>query len=158
MPGGRPPKPPILKILEGNKGKRKIRLGPKYDKGFGSCPKRLTGDARKLWRSLAPDLESKGLSAKVFRPALEGLCVNYARAIKADEILANEGFCFEFEKTDKEGNPIGSYMQQRPEVAISQKSWHIVKLFCVEFGLTPSSIGKVNAKNEEEKTLAELLA
>jgi P27 family predicted phage terminase small subunit len=158
MPGGRPPKPGILKLVEGNKGKRKIRLGPQYDKGFGSCPKRLIGEARKLWRSLAPQLESKGLSAKVFRPALEGLCVNYARALEAEEILREKGFSIEIDRVDKSGNPIGTYLQQRPEVAIAQKSWHLVKLFLVEFGLTPSSIGKVDAKNEEEKSLEELLA
>jgi len=161
MPG--PPKKPYLVAkAEGNPGKRKLKEGPKFQQGFGSPPRGVKGEARKLWKTLAPELEKKGLSAKVYRPALEGLCKMYQRAILADDIINDKGMTFETLKeagVDKEGNPkfVVTYVGQRPEVSIAQKSWLAVKSFCAEFGLTPAANGKIVVPKTARESLRDLL-
>jgi P27 family predicted phage terminase small subunit len=153
MPGP-PPKPIALKLLQGNPGhetKAKLNRGPKWNRGFGSCPRWLPAEARKLWRKLAPQLEAKNLSAAVYRPALEGLCTSYARALTAEAVLGEKGLTMAY--TTEAG---ACYEQQRPEVAIAAKAWAAVKGFCAEFGLTPAAVGRVSVARGSEKSLAEI--
>jgi len=43
------------------------------------------------------------------------------------------------------------YVQQRPEVAISQRERQLIKAFCQEFGLTPSSRSRMALPNESRE-------
>jgi P27 family predicted phage terminase small subunit len=145
---GRPRKPAQLRLLEGHKGHSPIVFGPKFSDGFGSCPKFLEGEAKKLWRQLSKELEAKGLSAKVFRPMLEGLCYWYGewRRLIAEVKINDTFFC---EKSGYEG--------PRPQVTMSQKAFQNYRLACQEFGLTPASNGKVTVPKSKKQSLKEKL-
>lgn len=138
---GRKPKPTHLKLLEGNPGKRPLpKNEPKPRPVTPPCPKWLDTEAKREWRRVSKELERLGLLTIVDRAALAGYCQAYARWKQAEEILDVEGLTFT--------TPNG-YVQQRPEVAIAQKSLQLMRAFGTEFGLTPSSRGRISAPGGE---------
>lgn len=151
---GRPRKPTQLKVIEGNRGKRRIAPDAPVTPGVPRCPAHLKGAARRMWKLVAGELDALGLIAKVDGAALEGVCVAYCRAIEADRALA------EFGLTYSRGLPSGDLVHvKRPEIAISRDSWAQVKSFCVEFGLTPVSRSRLSVgKTKEIDRLEEVLA
>lgn len=155
---GPKPKPIELKILEGNPGKRPLPTNtPKPSADGIRCPRWLEPAARAEWRRVMPELRRLGLMTLVDVAALAGYCQAYARWRQAEEVLTRNGMVMEIERTDKNGKPIGAYYQQRPEVSIAQKYLGIVKAFCAEFGLTPSSRGRLNLPGEAEDSLDAIL-
>lgn len=126
------PKPAKLKLLEGNPGKRKLKPGqePVPKRGLPECPRRLQGEAAIAWRFLAEEIRAMQLDHLIDGLALEGACVAYGRAVAADEVISSRGMTFT--------TPNG-YVQQRPEVSISERGWKLFKSFCAEFGMTPAA-------------------
>lgn len=134
------PKPTKLKLIEGNPGKRPLNQNePKPEPIAPDPPKWLTGEAKKEWLRVAPELEKLGLLTRVDMAALAGYCQAYATWVKAEKILKKEGLTFT--------TPNG-YIQQRPEVSIAQKSLQIVRGFCAEFGLTPSARSRMSLPDQ----------
>jgi len=134
MPGP-PRKPTKLKLLAGNPGHQKLRPEPEPELGIRTCPKYLPPLAKKQWKHLVHHLDSLNLLTKVDAAVLEGVCVAYARAVAADQILDFEGLTVEDQ----------GKISARPEVVISHNCWLRVKSFATEFGLTPASRGKLAA-------------
>ena len=71
---------------------------------------------------------------------LEGACVNYARAVEADQMVTKQGSIvreavFYRGKRLKRVNRV----KKHPAVAVSNAAWSQVKAFCSEFGLSPAS-------------------
>jgi P27 family predicted phage terminase small subunit len=72
-------------MLRGNPGHKKINheepqpeaLGE--TSALGKCPKWLTGDAREIWKRVAPAAIRSGLLRVVDLPAFEAFCKSYAR-------------------------------------------------------------------------------
>jgi P27 family predicted phage terminase small subunit len=132
---GRKPKPVALKVLEGNPGKRPLNHDePKPTPIAPACPDWLAPLARAEWDRVAPELERLGLLTAVDGAVLGAYCQAYARMVQAEEAIERLGF----NQFSKDG-----YAQQRPEVAIAMKSAAMVKAFAAEFGLTPSSRGRM---------------
>lgn len=148
MATGRPPKPVALKVLEGNPGKRRLPNGPKPQPLAPTCPAWLAAEARREWRRLAPELERLGLLTRIDRAALAAYCQAYARWRQAEEVLQCEGLTFTTGK---------GYVGSRPEIGIANKAMAIIKGFCGEFGLTPSSRGRMNLPEPETDDLEQLL-
>lgn len=146
---GRKPKPHALKKAQGNPGKRKLLNAPNFKGKFGSPPKWMQKEARSLWKTLAIELEGQGLGAPAYQTALEALCVNYGRAIQAEAVLKKEKLTFVTE---------AGYVGQHPAVNISIKSWSMVVKVCVEFGLTPSAVGRLDLSPEKVQSLEELVS
>jgi P27 family predicted phage terminase small subunit len=142
-------KPYLVKLAEGNPGKQRLTPGPEFRAGRPKCPSWIKGEGRKLWKKLAPELEEQGLLALVNGTALEGLCRAYQKAVEAEKILVETGLTF------VTGN---GYVVPRPEVTIAQKEWLIVKGFCQEFGLTPSSNGKIVVPKLKKPSLRDSLS
>ncbi|MCI0418839.1 MAG: phage terminase small subunit P27 family, partial [Acidobacteria bacterium] len=145
--------PVNLRILQGNRGheaKAALNKGPDWSGKFGSCPKWLTGEGRRLWRKLAPALEEKGLSASVYAPILGGLCSHYARWREAETILDEKGLTMTVGE--------GGYTQQRPEVSVAQKSWSLFAAACARFGLSPADVSKVQGQTVKQRALSEIAA
>lgn len=133
---GRRPKPTNLKILEGNPGKRALNKSePKPKPIAPKCPTWLDKEAKKEWKRVAPELERLGLLTIVDGTALAAYCQAYSRWKQAEEILQAEGLIFATES---------GYLMPRPEVKIAEKSMQLIKSFCAEFGLTPSSRGRMS--------------
>lgn len=146
---GRKPKPTHLKVLEGNPGKRPLpRNEPKPQPVPPKRPAWLTGEGRREWEQVVPELSRLGLLTKVDGAALAGYCQSWADYVETTRFLKKHGRTFE--------TPNG-YVQQRPEVSIAQKSLQLVKAFCAEFGLTPSSRGRLSLPGEKDDDFDGLL-
>ncbi len=137
---GRKPKPTNLKILEGNPGKRSLNLNePKPLQLAPECPKWLKPLAKDIWKRIYPELERMGLLTIIDEMAFAGLCQNYAIYIETEKYLEKNGRVI---KT-KSGA-----IKSRPEVYIAKNALNFVKVFAIEFGLTPSSRGRIYLPSE----------
>ena len=131
---GPAPKPDKLKALEGNPGKRKLNLDAPEPEGLPACPSTLSSVAKNEWKRIAKDLHDLGLLSKIDRAALAVYCDAYDKWLKATETLDSEGLTVKYINKFGAENVIA-----RPEVNIATKYAQIIKSFCAEFGLTPSS-------------------
>lgn len=153
--GGRPPKPTGLKVLEGNPGKRPLnKREPKTSK-IARRPMWLTSEAKKEWARIAPILKNMNILTAADQIALAVYCQAYADYIEAQKIIQENGITYEY--TNKAGI---TNIVARPEVLIAQKNAEIIRKFCIEFGLTPSSRGRIQLPGEgkKESELEKLLA
>lgn len=118
------------------------------------CPKWLSDDAKKEWRRVAKVLFECGLLTEADQTALAAYCESYALWKQAQELIKTEGITYEY--TNKSG---ATNIVKHPAVEISLKSMLVIKQFCSEFGLTPSSRGRINlpAKQDEEDPFEEFL-
>lgn len=82
---GPAPEPTVLRILRNNPGRRPINQEEPQPEALaetsalGKCPMWMKGDARELWKRVAPAAIKSGLLRIVDLPAFEALCVSYAR-------------------------------------------------------------------------------
>jgi len=156
-----PKKPTALHILHGNPSKIKD-LGknePKPAPIAPKCPPFLSKDAKKEWKRVAPQLEKLGLLTQIDMVALAGYCQSYARWKEAEEFLNDFGTTYTLWernddgsiKTDVHGKPIMRYIQQFPQVSIANKAMQQIRAFCAEFGMTPSSRGRIQVPGMEDR-------
>lgn len=149
---GRKPKPPALKVLEGNPGKRPINTAapaPRRDLK-AKAPVWLESEAKREWRRVAPELERLGLLSHLDQQALAQYCQAYARWREAEEVLTLKGLTYEY--TNKSG---AVNILARPEVGISVSAQKTMRAICAEFGMTPSSRGRMvmpGAPEEDDLT------
>ena len=139
---GRKPRPAHLKLLEGNPGKRRVNKAlPKPRPVRPTCPSWLAPVAKYEWMRIAPDLERLGLLTIVDRAALAGYCQAFARWKEAEQAIKEYGLTFVSDH---------GVIHQRPEVVIAQRSLQLVRAFCAEFGLTPSSRTRIEVRDGKE--------
>lgn len=141
---GRPRKPTILKIIQGNPGKRPL---PKNEpsprppsKSELAPPEVLDLDAKKEWNRIAPELDRMGLLTKLDRTILAAYCDNYSRWIKAAKELKATGLTVEGAK----GGEITS-----PFIKIVRDAQAACHRFAVEFGFTPASRTRIAAPEKD---------
>jgi P27 family predicted phage terminase small subunit len=143
---GRKPKPLATQVSEGDPAKRgknklqqKLAAEPRATRGLPLCPRHLSGRARAAWNFWRQELEAMNLDAKPDAMMLEGACVNYARAVKADLAIADEGLEIHETIYSKDGEEMGYKRKVHPLIAVSNQAWNAVRGFCSEFGLSPVS-------------------
>jgi P27 family predicted phage terminase small subunit len=117
-----------------------------------SPPTWLAHEAKAEWARVVPELYRLGLLTLVDRAALGVYCQTWARYVAAERVLADHGMSIEGET--KGGH---HYLQQRPEVAISKDCAGLIKAFCHEFGLTPSSRSRMQVPEAPEVDPVEAL-
>lgn len=146
---GPKPKPPALVVLEGNRGKRKInRAEPRPGVGRPRPPAFLSGVGLELWNRTVPELERMHLLTVVDGEALAAYCVAYGEFADSTEQIDRDGLTV----TTSFGNVI-----QNPAVGIRHRAMQLMKAFAAEFGLTPSSRGRMVIGDHEEKSELERL-
>lgn len=147
---GRKPKPTALKELAGNPGKRPLnRSEPKPAATLPTCPRHLTGEARREWRRMGGELARMGVVTVVDRAALAAYCQAWARWVDAEGQVAKLGTIV---KTAN-GNLI-----QNPYLAVANRAMEQMTRLAAEFGMTPSSRSRVQvAEREAGPSLADLL-
>jgi phage terminase small subunit len=98
----RKPKPTAHHISDGDRrklGKRKLQerlaAAPKATRGLPPWPGHLRGRARAAWNFWREELNALKLDFRPDAMMLEGACVNYARTVRADLLIAKEGFTIE---------------------------------------------------------------
>lgn len=144
-------KPTATKKLEGTyRADRAPRNEPKPRVGAPACPAWLQGEGRKEYRRLAKMLAGLRVITEADRSALAAYAREYELWRAADEYVERHG---QLEYGEK-GN---AYMS--PMVGIANMHFKNMVKLMVEFGLTPSSRTRIEARPDDAKpkTLAEQL-
>ncbi|MGB3346641.1 MAG: phage terminase small subunit P27 family [Candidatus Humimicrobiia bacterium] len=156
------PKPTALKILEGNPGKRPLNENePKPIPIDLKCPDWLLAEAKEEWKRLAPELERLGLLTKIDKVSFEAYCQSYAKWKKAEKFLKKHGMTIKIPQKDEYGNVVSIQVKKFPEVSIANECLKQIRSFASEFGLTPSSRGRLflpgeTPEDEMEKLLSKI--
>ena len=133
---GRKPKPTVLKIREGNPGKRRLNdREPTPPEGLPDRPPMLAGEAAAEWDRTVVVLHEMGLLTRADRSALAAYCTAYARWLQAEEQVAKFGTIV---KSPEKGFPMKS-----PYLTVADQALETMRKFMVEFGLTPSSRSRI---------------
>jgi P27 family predicted phage terminase small subunit len=133
---GRKPKPTKLKILEGTRKDRINKNEPKPDSAIIPCPEYLREDeiAYEEWNRIVPELYKLGLLTNIDRTVLELYCSQYSMYRKALREVEEKGITT---------TNIRNGDKAHPATQIVRESAKLIKAFAVEFGLTPSSRGRI---------------
>jgi P27 family predicted phage terminase small subunit len=154
---GRKPKPDTVKKLQGNPGKRAlkppakssekaVKPPPKADESATSgttpvlkMPAGLPAAAQREWKRVVPFLEKAGVVNGYDQAALADYCLCVHRLAECEADVTKRGVLVEGER-GKVKNPA---LQLAREYRNSIRQW------CSEFGLTPSSRGRMNIPEPE---------
>ena len=148
---GPAPKPTVVKMLQGNPGKRALPKGePKPDAGrLPSAPRWLSDEAKREWKRLAPRLHAVGLLTEVDGTALGLLCEAFAQYVAAKAVVDREGMLLMSEKGNAYQHPAAGLM--------TQARGELMK-WSREFGMTPAARSRISvAAAEDAPTLADML-
>ena len=126
---GRKPKPPALRLVTGNPGRRPIKATPR-PQGQAARPAGLSPGATAEWRRLAPRLTALGLLTPADRAFFAAYCEAVATWAEANEKLRAIGALV----LDSNSRPIKNpWLRVRAEAAAE------LRQFGAEFGLSPVS-------------------
>jgi P27 family predicted phage terminase small subunit len=159
--GTRGPKalPSNVHRLRGNPSKKAAhelmdQLQPQIE--VPGCPPHLLPEARKEWRRITPELERYGLISKLDRGALALYCQAWARWVWAEHQLQRAVVAADEKREAAEaaGEPWAGgdgytvptpngHMTYSPHWVIANKAMEQVNKYLADFGLSPSSRGRV---------------
>ena len=146
MPGRRP-KPTVLKLVEGNPGKRAVnKKEPKPKRVVPSCPAHLGDQAKVAWGRLSVLLDRMGVLTEADTFALERLCDCYADILESRELIKRDGRTYT--TLDMNSNTL---IKTNPAVAHLRAADSQFKSYLIEFGLTPAARSKIQAAPEDHK-------
>ena len=132
---GRKPKPTSLKKLEGVRKSRINGSEPEPEVGRVTCPRWLMPEAKKEWKRIVGELSALGLLTQLDRAAFAGYCQSWARFLESEETLNKEGPLVISAK---------GAVSVHPSTWIAGSSLKQMLKFAQEFGLTPSSRGRIS--------------
>ena len=115
------PKPTQLRIIEGNRGHRPIPNNPQPKLVYEKPPKWLDREGRREWRRRGKELYNLGILTELDLSAFGAYCYWYSEFVQA---------------TDK------SYKKE---------AGHQMRMFMVEFGMTPSSRTKIHVQEKDDE-------
>jgi P27 family predicted phage terminase small subunit len=133
---GRKPKPTVLKVLDGNPGKRPLNeREPAAPQGVPACPDWLSDEAKAEWGRVIPELQEMGLLSTADRAALAAYCTAWGWWVEAEAMVRKFGTIV---KSPEKGFPMKS-----PYLTIADQALETMRKLMVEFGLTPSSRSRI---------------
>lgn len=154
--GARGPKtrPTVLKILEGNKGKRALPQNePQPPLDMPSPPEFLNVYGRQEWDRLADTLYSIGTLTDIDQMSLGAYCMAFARWRQAEEDLERvaqlDASTHGAVLKTKEGNFI-----QNPLVGVVNTLRRDMQRLASEFGLSPSARTQIEASRRDDDPIA----
>lgn len=150
---GPQPKPTVLKLIQGNPGKRPLELGGEVmpEVGVPSIPHHLNKEARKEWKRITVELVQLGLISNLDRAALALYCQAWGQLVMLEESL-NADVALHM----SEGRDIShamsfttskGYEGQKVKVQLINNLREQVNRYLAAFGLSPSSRGRVKASS-----------
>jgi len=145
---GRKPIPSNLHVLNGNPSKIKD-LGknePKPAPIVPGMPDWLDDIAVREWERLAPKLTRLGLLTEIDYIPFAILVQEYSDMIQLRYYIKEHGRTYEHENVKGNANET-----TRPEVYMLQKCILNIKAYCVEFGLTASSRGRIQVPGVDDE-------
>lgn len=144
-PRGRKPKPSHLKILDGNTGRRPKKSqedrSPRPRPTAPEPPKALSAEARAEWGRVVPELDRIGMLTVVDRAALVVYCETWSTYVRAQADVKRRGVLV----TGYRGSRV-----KNPALQIARDAAQLVRAMCSEFGLTPSSRGRMSVPEANE--------
>jgi P27 family predicted phage terminase small subunit len=144
---GRRPKPTVLKLVEGNPGKRAInKCEPKARREVPSCPAHLGDSGKVAWGRLSVLLDRMGVLTEADGAALERLCDCYTDILECRKLIEADGRTYK--TTTAQGDTL---IKANPAVAQLRAADAQFKSYLVEFGLTPSARSKVHAAPDDDQ-------
>ena len=156
-------RPTKIKILNGEPNKDRINLRePQPSSGKTTMPAHLSTHAKAEWRRIVPELEGMGVFTKIDRAALAAYCQAYGRWVDCElRIKALQ------EEATKQGKDItNAYLLKTqadniiisPLLSVSNRALDQMRVFLVEFGLTPVSRSRIEIPDKKtEDDLDEFL-
>lgn len=135
---GPAPKPDVIKKLEGNPGKRKLRekdLNAMLMSEVPKPPKKLMKDAKKAWARMAPLLTACGLLTEMTVDYFAEVCQWYARYTVTEKKIMEGGE----EGVYKTQSSESGYMSQHPMITQMNQYYDKWEKGIKEFGMTPMS-------------------
>jgi P27 family predicted phage terminase small subunit len=146
-PAGRPRKPTALKLIEGRtKHIPKNHKEPQPTETTPVKPEWVTLDAvaDAEWERVVPELASMRLLTCIDGAALEIYVKSYSRMREA------ETFMDKAKTTFTKASATSGYLMPLPQVAIAQKYAKICMEIMREFGMTPSSRGRMSLPSDAD--------
>lgn len=140
---GRKPKPTILKMIEGNPGKRALNTNePQPSRDMPEVPDFLSEEAQAEWDRVTPELHRLGLLTVVDRAALAAYCSAWGNFYAAQKVVNQAGPGGAVYKSDS------GCIRAIPHVAMANEAMSQIRAFCTEFGLSPSARGRMQLPSE----------
>ena len=137
---GRKPKPTIVKMQDGNPGRRPPpEAAPKPEAGLPSPPDFLDAEAKREWRRTGAQLVKERRMAKSYKAIFAAYCASWSRWREAQKNLAEYGLVIKA--------PSG-YLVQSPYVGIANTAWAQMIKACIELGITPTSQARATSVKE----------
>lgn len=149
---GPKPKPPALKLLQGNPGHRPIPDAPKLPPKAPKQPRwsaifsteaeptaeeearMVARDAAAEWRAVVPVLDQRGLLATVDRAVLVDYCVCWARLLQCERRLAREGLAVKGQKDN---------LVKHPQTTVAAQYRAALRNYSARLGLSPTDRGRL---------------
>jgi len=149
---GPQPKPTMLKLAEGNPGKRPLSLDGEVtpETAIPDMPRHLCPEGRKEWKRIATELVALGLISRLDRAALALYCQNWGRLVACEKALEGKialelGRGGDIEAALTTTVKASGYQQQAVLVQLIRRYEDAVHKYLQSFGLSPSSRGRVTA-------------
>lgn len=150
MPGGRPRKPSRLRILEGGRGKSRPLTKDLQAPASPLVPPRgLSSAERAAWAHHVRDVRKMGIESSVDHGQFLAMIRFYCRAQAADRVISRRGLT-----TSTKAN--GEV--QRPEVAISERSWKFYAQLADKFGMSELARTKLGTDQKKPESASDLPA
>jgi len=133
---GRRPQPTKLTLLKGNPGRRPINQNePQPEASIPECPPDLDERAHAEWDRMGKLLFEMGLLTKVDHAAMTAYCQVWSRWREAEANIVKFGAVI----VGKLGLPMVS-----PYLRIANECLKQMRLYLVEFGMTPASRSRIS--------------
>jgi P27 family predicted phage terminase small subunit len=148
---GRKPKPVEQRHREGNPGHRDVPEAvlvggrPRLEE-CSEPPEHLPAPAKEFWRFSVERLIEAGIVDLVDLPALEGLCITYARARQAGRVVERVGHF----QVGTRGQTI-----QHPALRVEREAWRDFYSMAEHFAITPIARTRLGLANLQGKRLRE---
>jgi P27 family predicted phage terminase small subunit len=140
---GRRPKPTHLRLLHGNPGKRPINVNePKPATEMPVVPEYLSEVANAEWTRMSELLLRLGLLTTLDWTALAAYCTVYARWVEAEAAVKKTGVVVKA--------PSG-YPMISPYYTVANQCLNQMRMFMIEFGLTPASRSRISVNVHEDE-------
>lgn len=132
---GRKPDPFELRILKGNTSNRRIPKTAKVETKLPNCPNWLNPVAKTEWKRAGAILKRLNLISDIDMMAFAVYCENCAIVIQCGNYIKKKGGYAKYLE--------GKNSQNVPHLTAMNKAYNNIKSFCSEFGMTPSSRGRI---------------
>lgn len=135
---GPSPKPTALRILDGDRNKKRINLDePVARIGLPECPDEVTDEVRQIWDYTVRELSVMGIAFPADRDSLLCYCEAVVTHRRACAVLAKSAILVK---------GIHGNMVRNPALQIQRDAAAVIRAFAQEFGLTPSARSTIRAQ------------